>query len=144
MTCRPERRNLRPPSCCKVLVINGGLGEDRYGLSSTLRTVSATPSRPVTNAFARASVSTRTSCFGIPLWSKSFPVARRAPSTAMSFAANTGWVFAVASISKYVAARNAIRSRSRSTTKRKAGLCTRPADRPRFTRRHKTGDTSYP
>ena len=47
-------------------------------------------------------------------------------------------------MSQYDAATNAIRSRSRSTTRRMAGLCTRPADRPRFTFRHSTGDTSQP
>ena len=46
------------------------------------------------------------------------------------------------STSQYDARRNAIRSRSRSTTMRVATDCTRPADRPWRTLRHSTGETS--
>ena len=46
------------------------------------------------------------------------------------------------SMSQYGAVTKAIRSRSRSTIRRTDGLCTRPADRPRLTRRHSTGETS--
>ena len=45
-------------------------------------------------------------------------------------------------MSQYDAARNAMRSRSRSTTSRVATDCTRPADRPCRTLRHSTGETS--
>ena len=45
-------------------------------------------------------------------------------------------------MSQYSAARNAIRSRSRSTTSRVATDCTRPAESPFITLRHRTGDTS--
>jgi hypothetical protein len=47
-------------------------------------------------------------------------------------------------MSQYDAVRKAIRSRSRSTTKRVATDCTRPADRPDMTFFHNTGETSYP
>ena len=43
-----------------------------------------------------------------------------------------------------MAARNAIRSRSRSTTSRVATDCTRPADSLGMTFFHSTGETSYP
>jgi hypothetical protein len=62
----------------------------------------------------------------------------------VSFAVNDGSVLERTSRSQYPAETKAIRSRSRSTIKRMVGLWTRPADRPRFTRRHSTGDTSYP
>ncbi len=46
--------------------------------------------------------------------------------------------------SQYPALTNAIRSRSRSTMMRVAGDWTLPAERPRLTFFHNTGDTSYP
>ena len=45
-------------------------------------------------------------------------------------------------MSQYLAARNAIRSRSRSTTSLVATDCTRPAERPDITFFHRTGLTS--
>ena len=45
MTCDDDQRNCRPPSCCNVDVMNGALGCDRYGLSSTLRTANSAGSR---------------------------------------------------------------------------------------------------
>ncbi len=48
----------------------------------------------------------------------------------------------LASMSQYDAERNAIRSRSRSTTNRVATDCTRPADSRGMTFFHSTGDTS--
>ena len=47
-------------------------------------------------------------------------------------------------MSQYVAERNAIRCRSRSTTIRVATDCTRPADSFGMTFFHSTGETSYP
>ncbi len=46
--------------------------------------------------------------------------------------------------SQYSAERNAMRSRSRSTTSRVATDCTRPADSRGMTFFHSTGETSYP
>ena len=48
----------------------------------------------------------------------------------------------VPSRSQYDATRKAIRSRSRSTTRRVATDCTRPAERPDITFFHSTGETS--
>ena len=48
----------------------------------------------------------------------------------------------VATISQYGARLNAMRLRSRSTIRRVATDCTRPADRPGPTLRHSTGDSS--
>ena len=71
----------------------------------------------------------------------------RLPSTATSFAGkvlpfeeSSGVKVPVRS--QYDAARNAMRSRSRSTTRRVATDCTRPADRPRATLRQRTGEIS--
>ena len=75
------------------------------------------------------------------------PVATRAPSTECSRAGNIRWsclapASKVPSMSQYDATRNAIRSRSRSTTSRVATDCTRPADSPDITLRQSTGETS--
>ncbi len=137
-------RNLLPPSCCKVLVINGAFGDLRYGLSSTLRTSSVAPCRPAESSWARASLITTTASLAMPFSLKSLPVAMRTPSTDCSVAVNCGEVAVTASISQYAAEMWAMRSCSRSTTKRMEGLCTRPADKPRLTLRHKIGETEYP
>ena len=50
MTCDADRRSLRPPSCCSVLVMNGACGRERYGFSSTERTRKSAPSNPVGEA----------------------------------------------------------------------------------------------
>ncbi len=88
---------------------------------------------------------------------KSRPCATRRPSTDTSVAVNeagsprppaaaapSGRVANSASRSQYSAARNAIRSRSLSTTSRVATDCTRPADSLGMTFFHSTGETSYP
>ena len=66
---------------------------------------------------------------GSDRWALLSPGSRTVPYT------DAGWV-------EYEAERNAIRSRSRSTTRRVATDCTRPAERPARTLRHSTGDTS--
>ena len=142
MTCCADKRNLRPPSCCKVLVMNGGLGDERYGLSSTERTLMVAFANRSTSDIATASVSTTTPSLALPKLSKSFPVATRLPSTSSNAALNEGLVADTMSRPQYPAVTKAMRSRSRSTIKRTVGLCTRPADNPRFTLRHNTGDTS--
>ena len=87
--------------------------------------------------------------FSSPVEPKSRPCATRLPSTATSDAGNadrssprTG--ANSASRSQYCEPRNAIRSRSRSTTSRMATDCTRPADSRGMTFFHSTGETSYP
>ena len=142
ITCDADRRSRRPPSCCRVEVMNGALGDERYGFSSTLRTAKSAGSSAVASARASASSSTTTPAPTRPPESKSRPAATRAPSTVTRRAVNGGAVALSSSMSQKPAATKAIRSRSRSTINRTDGLCTRPADRPRLTRRHSTGDTS--
>jgi hypothetical protein len=144
MTCWADRRSLRPPSCCSVEVMNGGLGELRYGFWSTLRTANGRAGSAAASRSARAWSTTTTPARGWPSSPKSFPVATRTESIATRVAVNAGAVALVATTSQYGARTNRIRSCSRSTTRRTAGLCTRPADSPGLTRRHRTGDTSYP
>ena len=71
--------------------MNGGLGDERYGFSSTERTVKgaiveAVGERSVARASSRATATGATA----PLESKSLPVATLAPSTATSVAVNDG------------------------------------------------------
>ena len=76
-----------------------------------------------------------------PSLPKSRPCARRLPSTETRRASNDSGS-KVASMSHQLAARNARRSRSRSTTSRVATDCTRPAESPRMIFFQRTGETS--
>ena len=136
-------RSRLPPTCCSVDVMNGGFGRDVYGLVSTLRTVNVAPSSRSAKPRAAVSSSTTTSSarFSWPKESKSLPSATFCSLTLTRPAVNCGSVGKAASRSQYAAATNAMRSRSRSTTSRTAGDCTRPADSPvRILRQH-TSDT---
>ena len=144
--------SLRPPSCCSVEVMKGAYGRRVYGFSSTRTTCAATPARPSASEVARGPSSTTTSrapSRSPPVVSsKSRPVATRRPSTATSEAPNvpacsaSDPVDSVAPTSQCSAERKRMRSRSRSTSTRVATDCTRPADRPEDTLRHRTGETS--
>jgi hypothetical protein len=100
ITCDDDRRSLRPPSCWRVLVRNGAWGRERYGFSSTLRTAKSAWARPSARALARSSVTTTTSERGVPLASKSLPVATRVPSRTTRSAVNDGAVAVVSSMSQ--------------------------------------------
>ena len=85
--------------------------------------------------------------FSSPWAVKSLPRATRAPSTECSLAGNIrssclAPASKLPSMSQYDAERNAMRSRSRATTRRVATDWTRPAERPDMTFFHSTGETS--
>ncbi len=91
--------------------------------------------------------------FSRPSDPKSRPLAIRLPSTEASRAPKVSGLAASAGVrpvpkvptrSQYDALRKAIRSRSRSTTRRVATDCTRPADSFGMTFFHSTGETSKP
>ena len=144
------QRSLREASCCSVEVMNGADGRRVVGFSVTDRTDQDAPSSAATSAVAAAS--SRRSApalaaagFSCPSSPKSPPPATRAPSIATSFAGNSPpSATNVPEASQYPAERNAIRARSRSTTRRVATDCTRPADSPDRTFFHSTGETSKP
>ena len=76
---------------------------------------------------------------------KSRPCASVFPSTATTVAGKRAPCRSNStSASHQLAERNAMRSRSRSTIRRVATLCTRPADVPGPIFFHMTGETSYP
>ena len=77
-----------------------------------------------------------------PFESKSFVAATRLPSRDSRRALNPG--AHTAAKSHQAEEINAIRSRSRSTIKRVATDCTRPAEIRGITFFHKTGDKRYP
>ena len=81
--------------------MNGALGRDVNGFSSTRRTVQAAASSVVTSPCAAGSSSTTTaSLVGFPSGPKSLPVATRRPSRPTSVAANAGSVGKAASRSQ--------------------------------------------
>ena len=142
--------SFRAASCCNVVVRNGAYGRRLYGFDSTPRTSKLAAENASANARARDS--SRCTTFWVrssPTLEKSRPVATLEPSsdTSRTFI-RRGLLDSPASRSavrsQYEAARNAIRSRSRSTTNRVATLCTRPADSRGMTFFQSTGLTSYP
>ena len=137
--------SLRPASCCRVEVVNGGLGADEYSFSSTLRTRAVRPARPAASCFAAASSSTTTVRLvaSFPSAEKSRPSARVVPSSAMTWAGKRCAAYSSVTWASHQAAeRKAMRSRSRSTSRRVVTLCTRPAERRGAILRHSTGLTS--
>ena len=141
--------SLRLASCWRVVVRNGAYGERRYGLDSTDRTsyVVSSSAAASPSARGRSRWTTFDASLSRPSGPKSEPRATRAPSTEYSLAGNIRCsclepASKVPSRSQYDATRNRIRSRSRSTTRRVATDCTRPAERPDMTFFHSTGETS--
>ncbi|MCO4699818.1 hypothetical protein LRR80_05919 [Streptomyces sp. RO-S4] len=151
MVAFAPKPSLRLASCCSVVVRNGAYGERRYGLDSTERTANRVSARAAASARAFASSRWRVLApFSCPSESKSRPCATRRPSTVCSRATSVDGSLAsparpvekVPVRSQYSAVRNAMRSRSRSTTSRVATDWTRPADRRGMTFFHRTGETS--
>ena len=120
------------------------------GFSVTDRTDQDAPSSAATSPVAvgssrRSAPALAAAGFSCPSSPKSPPLATRDPSIATSFAGNSPpSATNVPEASQYPAERNAIRARSRSTTRRVATDCTRPADSPDRTFFHSTGETSKP
>ena len=101
----------------------------------------AQPRAPIAAGSSRRSAPALAAAgFSCPSSPKSPPPATRDPSIATSFAGNSPpSATNVPAASQYPADRNAIRARSRSTTRRVATDCTRPADSPDSTFFHRTG-----
>ena len=128
MVCDTEKPNLRAASCCKVEVVNGGAGDFFDGLvtmSVILNLASLHTSRK-----ARASSL----------------VLKRLPNSALTsaFSPFSSSTSKTAVALYHDSLTKAFTSRSRSTIKRTATDCTRPAERAGFTFLHKTGDNSKP
>ena len=153
IVCRELMPSLLPAACCMVDVVNGGCGRLRYGFFSTEITrkrasASASARSPACDSPSCTTPSVRAASVSVPSDLKSLDVARRVPLSAIMRdsksvgSPSASGAHSVATTSQYGARTNAIRSRSRSTMRRVATDCTRPADRPGPTLRHSTGDSS--
>ena len=123
MVARLPMPSLLLASCWRVLVVNGAAGLRVLGVLVMLLTVKRAPLSPAKKSWAACSLSKR--CLSSALSSS--------PSTAKCAVTRNCALLAKSRI-----------SRSRSTSKRTAGLCTRPADLPPGTLRHTTGLSSKP
>ena len=158
-----ERPSLRLPSCCSVEVIKGTGADDVLVRLSTVATWKVAPgsAREAKSSLARSSPRWQTAP-SPEAWtsspvspSKSRPTATRTPPTATSVALKAGPAPAPppppppasapadssALPSQYSLGTNLIRSRSRSTTRRRPTDWTLPADRPGATFLQRRGDT---
>ena len=128
MVCDTVKPNLRAASCCRVLVVKGAAGLFFIGLVTMSSTTNVAPLA----RFKKASASSR--------------VLNRLSSSAFSSDAfpslSVTWKSAV---TRYEASLwNCWISRSRSTIRRTATDCTRPADKAGFTLRQSTGESLNP
>src|SRR5208283_738918 len=124
------KRSLREESCCNLLVVKGGAALRRRSFLSTDRTTQSACS-------SAARIFSASSPFVTSIFSSPLPRNR---------ASNAGGLLAVrcASMVQYSFFSNALISRSRSTIKRRATVCTRPAESPRRTLSHSSGETWQP
>src|SRR5690554_3562528 len=119
-----EKYNFRDASCCKVDVVNGGAGDLLAGFLVKSEILYEAPTFFLRNALASSSVLKFLGNFALNLL----------PSSVINSASTRNEPV----VSKFSI------SRSRSTIKRTATDCTRPAERPPLTFFHNTGESSYP
>ena len=137
MVRRAPNPSLRDASCCKVEVVNGAEGLRRRGFSST----EITFNEPAASRSRRSRIVEATASAVTVNWLTFWP------SSHTSFAVNSlngSPPLRSASILQYSRGTNSAISFSRSHTSLSAGLCTRPADRPRFIFFHSSGERVYP
>ena len=121
------KRSLREASCWNLLVVKGAAGLRRRSRLSTERTDQS--------AFSSAAlIFSASSPFVIGVFSSPMPINRASKAGGLAAAR-------CASIVQYSSLTNALISRSRSTMSRSATVCTRPADSPRRTLSHNSGET---
>src|SRR5271156_3831241 len=127
-----EKPSLREASCCSVEVVKGGGGVRRAGFFSTDVTLKLAAPAAALAACADAS------------WPRSNLVSRL-PACLTSRARNgSPPAETSASTDQYSWVRNASISISRSTIRRSATDCTRPAEREPGNLRHSTGERLKP
>ena len=121
------KRSLRAASCCRVEVMNGATGLRLFSRVCTDATMKSAPSTLRRSSRRRFfdSRSRRVS---------SFRLTKRAFRTGGFFACR------LTSMVQYSRFWNARISRSRSTIRRSATVCTRPAESPRRTLSHSSGE----
>ncbi len=124
MVCDTEKPSLRPASCWRVDVVKGGAGDFFRGLTLMSPTVNEAPAHFSRNSLANASSGRRCES----------SASRLIPPGSMKRAVTR----------KYGSDLNELISFSRSTIRRTATDCTRPADKAGLIFFHNTGDTSNP
>ncbi len=117
-------------ACCRVEVMKGALGLERVGLSSRAVMARLALRRPAMRSRVSASEVGR----------KAWPSWRASSKRTGSPASDTrsAWT------SQYSSGTKARISRSRSTIRRTATDCTRPAERPRAILAHSSGESMKP
>ena len=139
---------MRLASCWRVAVVNGGYGLRFDRFSRRLTTVKVASANRARSASARSRSSRTTLRPGLraPVRSsKSRPRAIATPSRAARSAVKAPPSAARCARRRHQAPlRKARRSRSRSTSRRTATDCTRPAERPGLIFFHRSGETLYP
>src|SRR3954451_4344805 len=123
-----ENPSLREASCWSVEVVNGGLAERLRSAFLTSATIQSAARERVAASVAEPS-SPRTNLFFSPNGYRARNLSFLAPGVRSASRLQYSWVLK-ASI-----------SRSRSTIILSAADCTRPAERPERTLRHRTGDS---
>ncbi len=118
------KRSLREASCWNLLVVNGAAGLRRRSRFSTERTLQSAFSTAVL-------IFSASSPLVIGVFSSPMPTNRAAKLRRLRVPAG------LASIVQYSSLTKALISRSRSTIRRRATVCTRPAEMPRRTLSHK-------
>ena len=142
-----DMRSRELASCCRVLVVCGGSGRRVVSLTSMERTTNAgvrsvtapLASRPSAAMTSAASASVPSSSFSRSAASVSprLPTRRALNGLLPSLARRASMVHDSTGT-------NASISVSRSTTRRTATDCTRPAESPARTLRHSSGESRYP
>ena len=139
MVRRALKPSLRAASCCSVEVVKGGAGLRRRCLRSIASTRNSPPSAgPAAARMARST--SRAAVSLVKLNCSTFW-----PRYSSSFSGKDCELCAPSpSMVQYSCTTNAPISSSRSQIMRSAGLCTRPADSPRRTFFHSSGERLKP
>ena len=125
MVLLTEKPSLRPASCCSVEVVKGGAGHFATGFFSTSLIVNVAFLHLSRNCIASSSLS------------------KRLGSSAKSWCSWFSTVNEKLAVIRYaLVVLKLFISSSRSTMRRTATLCTRPADNDGFTFFHNKGDNS--
>src|ERR1700761_1007054 len=127
-----EKPSLREASCCRVEVVKGGEGKRRAGFFSTADTLNWPASTAALAARAEASLLRSNLASFLPACLTSLARNGSEPAETSASTVQYSWVL------------NCSISISRSTTRRRATDCTRPAERLPGSLRHSTGDRVKP
>ena len=127
-----EKPSLRAASCCRVEVVKGGAGERLAGFFSTADTLNWPASTAALAARAEDSLLRSNLESFLPWCLTSLARNGSEPAETSASTVQYSWVW------------NCSISISRSTTRRRATDCTRPAERLPGSLRHSTGDRVKP